>query len=165
MPCLTLRENTERPVTVTEGTNRIVGNDPQRIVSEALYEQAAGAKGKPVFSLTVVDFPATVLRTGFNAPAVDEVDLSAYAGAVGDVIAVRASDDFRVTGVRVAVVDAGGAALESGDAVETLPDSGRWVYTATAAVPTGTDSALTRLAVQATDLPSGVGSTEAEKTV
>jgi UDP-N-acetylglucosamine 2-epimerase (non-hydrolysing) len=36
VPCLTLRENTERPVTVTEGTNRIVGNDPQRIVSEAL---------------------------------------------------------------------------------------------------------------------------------
>ncbi|MBN1179248.1 MAG: UDP-N-acetylglucosamine 2-epimerase (non-hydrolyzing) [Anaerolineae bacterium] len=36
VPCLTLRENTERPVTVTEGTNRIVGNDPQRIVSAAL---------------------------------------------------------------------------------------------------------------------------------
>jgi len=36
VPCLTLRENTERPVTVTEGTNRIVGNDPERIVTEAL---------------------------------------------------------------------------------------------------------------------------------
>jgi UDP-N-acetylglucosamine 2-epimerase (non-hydrolysing) len=35
IPCLTLRENTERPVTVTQGTNRIVGNDPGRIVSEA----------------------------------------------------------------------------------------------------------------------------------
>jgi UDP-N-acetylglucosamine 2-epimerase (non-hydrolysing) len=36
VPCLTLRENTERPVTVTQGTNIIVGNDPERIVSEAL---------------------------------------------------------------------------------------------------------------------------------
>jgi UDP-N-acetylglucosamine 2-epimerase (non-hydrolysing) len=36
VPCLTLRENTERPVTVTQGTNRIVGNAPERIVSEAL---------------------------------------------------------------------------------------------------------------------------------
>jgi len=36
VPCLTLRENTERPVTVTQGTNRIVGNDPGRIVREAL---------------------------------------------------------------------------------------------------------------------------------
>lgn len=35
IPCLTLRENTERPVTVTEGTNRIVGQDSRRIVSAA----------------------------------------------------------------------------------------------------------------------------------
>lgn len=35
VPCLTLRENTERPITVTEGTNIVVGRDPQRIVAEA----------------------------------------------------------------------------------------------------------------------------------
>lgn len=33
VPCLTLRENTERPVTVTEGTNKIVGTDPDAIES------------------------------------------------------------------------------------------------------------------------------------
>jgi len=31
--CLTLRENTERPVTLTRGTNTLVGADPERIVS------------------------------------------------------------------------------------------------------------------------------------
>ena len=31
VPCLTLRENTERPITVTEGTNQLVGSDPDRI--------------------------------------------------------------------------------------------------------------------------------------
>lgn len=31
VPCLTLRANTERPVTVTEGTNRLIGTDPSRI--------------------------------------------------------------------------------------------------------------------------------------
>ena len=36
VPCLTLRENTERPVTVTQGTNTVVGRDPERIVTEAL---------------------------------------------------------------------------------------------------------------------------------
>jgi UDP-N-acetylglucosamine 2-epimerase (non-hydrolysing) len=33
--CLTLRENTERPITVTQGTNTIVGLSPQVILSEA----------------------------------------------------------------------------------------------------------------------------------
>jgi UDP-N-acetylglucosamine 2-epimerase (non-hydrolysing) len=32
IPCVTLRENTERPVTVDEGTNTIVGQDPGRIL-------------------------------------------------------------------------------------------------------------------------------------
>jgi UDP-N-acetylglucosamine 2-epimerase (non-hydrolysing) len=36
VPCLTLRENTERPITVTEGTNQVVGRDPERIVAAAL---------------------------------------------------------------------------------------------------------------------------------
>jgi UDP-N-acetylglucosamine 2-epimerase (non-hydrolysing) len=33
VPCLTLRMNTERPVTVTRGTNRVVGTDPAAIAS------------------------------------------------------------------------------------------------------------------------------------
>jgi UDP-N-acetylglucosamine 2-epimerase (non-hydrolysing) len=35
VPCLTLREGTERPVTVTDGTNRIVGTSAPVIVAEA----------------------------------------------------------------------------------------------------------------------------------
>lgn len=35
IPCLTLRENTERPITVAQGTNTIVGVEPHRIVSAA----------------------------------------------------------------------------------------------------------------------------------
>jgi UDP-N-acetylglucosamine 2-epimerase (non-hydrolysing) len=31
VPCLTLRQNTERPATVDEGTNRLVGSDPDAI--------------------------------------------------------------------------------------------------------------------------------------
>jgi UDP-N-acetylglucosamine 2-epimerase (non-hydrolysing) len=36
VPCLTLRDNTERPITVTEGTNQIVGRDHNPIVKAAL---------------------------------------------------------------------------------------------------------------------------------
>ncbi len=35
VPCLTLREVTERPVTTLEGTNTLVGRFPERIVAEA----------------------------------------------------------------------------------------------------------------------------------
>src|ERR1700733_8698909 len=33
VPCLTLRQNTERPVTVTKGTNRIIGQDPEKMLA------------------------------------------------------------------------------------------------------------------------------------
>jgi UDP-N-acetylglucosamine 2-epimerase (non-hydrolysing) len=42
IPCLTLRENTERPVTVTHGTNRVVGVQTADIVSG--FEQALATK-------------------------------------------------------------------------------------------------------------------------
>ncbi|MGH6612431.1 MAG: UDP-N-acetylglucosamine 2-epimerase, partial [Burkholderiaceae bacterium] len=32
VPCLTMRPNTERPITVDEGTNTVVGNDRERIL-------------------------------------------------------------------------------------------------------------------------------------
>jgi UDP-N-acetylglucosamine 2-epimerase (non-hydrolysing) len=41
VPCLTLRDNTERPVTLTEGTNQLVGRDPGRIVAAACRVLAA----------------------------------------------------------------------------------------------------------------------------
>jgi UDP-N-acetylglucosamine 2-epimerase (non-hydrolysing) len=34
VPCLTVRENTERPITVKIGTNTVVGRDPKRIREE-----------------------------------------------------------------------------------------------------------------------------------
>jgi len=35
VPCLTLRENTERPITISQGTNLLVGTDPVKIVAAA----------------------------------------------------------------------------------------------------------------------------------
>lgn len=36
VPCLTLRDNTERPVTISKGTNILVGTDPDKIRAAAL---------------------------------------------------------------------------------------------------------------------------------
>ena len=41
VPCLTLRENTERPITTQLGTSRLVGHDPEAI-RQAFAEVAAG---------------------------------------------------------------------------------------------------------------------------
>lgn len=41
VPCLTLRQNTERPITVQQGTNTVVGNAPERIL-RALAEVLDG---------------------------------------------------------------------------------------------------------------------------
>jgi UDP-N-acetylglucosamine 2-epimerase (non-hydrolysing) len=48
IPCLTLRENTERPITVTAGTNRLV--KPEGLGSALEAALAAGAK-RPVIEL------------------------------------------------------------------------------------------------------------------
>ena len=44
VPCLTVRENTERPITVTEGTNTLVGLNPEHLKEEA--HQILCGKGK-----------------------------------------------------------------------------------------------------------------------
>jgi UDP-N-acetylglucosamine 2-epimerase (non-hydrolysing) len=47
VPCLTLRENTERPVTVTKGTNVLVGDDAVKLKTElARVLEGKGKKGR-----------------------------------------------------------------------------------------------------------------------
>jgi UDP-N-acetylglucosamine 2-epimerase (non-hydrolysing) len=44
VPCLTMRENTERPITVSEGTNTLVGRDRMYIAS--LLDEVLAGGGK-----------------------------------------------------------------------------------------------------------------------
>ena len=46
VPCVTLRNNTERPATVTDGTNVLAGQDPKRILAAAREVLAAPAGGR-----------------------------------------------------------------------------------------------------------------------
>ena len=45
--CLTMRENTERPITIEQGTNRLVGTDPKRILQAALETLDAPPRFSP----------------------------------------------------------------------------------------------------------------------
>jgi UDP-N-acetylglucosamine 2-epimerase (non-hydrolysing) len=44
VPCITLRENTERPITVEQGTNTVVGTDQARILD--CYQEIMSRGGK-----------------------------------------------------------------------------------------------------------------------
>jgi UDP-N-acetylglucosamine 2-epimerase (non-hydrolysing) len=46
VPCLTLRPNTERPATVEQGTNRVVGTDPEKVVAAAEETLARPPEGR-----------------------------------------------------------------------------------------------------------------------
>ncbi|HZT15011.1 MAG TPA: UDP-N-acetylglucosamine 2-epimerase (non-hydrolyzing) [Gaiellaceae bacterium] len=69
VPCFTLRDNTERPVTITAGTNTLLGLAPRRIsdVAALLSEKVAGPAAPPPLwdgraAERVVDVLAATLR-------------------------------------------------------------------------------------------------------
>jgi len=70
VPCLTLRENTERPVTIEAGTNRLVGTDPEHIVA-AFHEAVSGprpSRTPPLWDGRSADRIAAVLAGRLRRP-------------------------------------------------------------------------------------------------
>jgi UDP-N-acetylglucosamine 2-epimerase (non-hydrolysing) len=69
VPCITLRENTERPITVTQGTNHVVGTDPDRIVSavQSALQAVASATPIPIWDGHAADRIARILVSGGQA--------------------------------------------------------------------------------------------------
>ena len=53
VPCLTVRENTERPITLTEGTNTLVGRDIPRLRSE--LDRVLAQPAKPARPIALWD--------------------------------------------------------------------------------------------------------------
>ncbi|MBN1303324.1 MAG: hypothetical protein JXA13_02735 [Anaerolineales bacterium] len=120
----------------------------------SLYEQAAAEKGLPVFALTVADY--------FHAPEIDEIDLQAYNGNVGEEIVVYAHDNVAVNQVQVSLRDENDQLMENGLATEEPAGSGRWVYSALTQAPY---RATVRVVVTASDLPGGATISTVEKEV
>jgi hypothetical protein len=82
---------------------------------------------------------------------VEEIDVSAYNGKIGDVLTILAVDDLEVVSVAVTIRDAAGQTLESGAATN---DHGIWRYAATCAVPAGS---AVRITATAKDRPEHTG--------
>ncbi|MPY86446.1 MAG: UDP-N-acetylglucosamine 2-epimerase (non-hydrolyzing) [Luteitalea sp.] len=66
VPCLTVRDNTERPITVTHGTNRLIGRSPQRLqlaIQQVLDSDRSGGTAPPLWDGHASDRIAAVLST------------------------------------------------------------------------------------------------------
>jgi len=114
---------------------------------KAAYDDATTG-GQTAYNVAVADF--------FHAPEIKEINVSKYTGKTGDTITVKATDDFKVTGVSVAIYNADGSEVEHGLAVQSA-NGVEWVYTATA------DNASLdgdKIVVLATDLPGNETSEE-----
>ena len=70
VPCLTLRETTERPITVDEGTNEVVGTDPARIsdaVQRVLHGRGKRGQRPVLWDGHAAERIAAVLRQALEA--------------------------------------------------------------------------------------------------
>lgn len=128
---------------------RMAMADPE---TAALYKTVAEEKDRPIFALLVADF--------FNAPVVDELDVSEYQGTISSPIYVRAHDDFSVQSVRVIITENGGTELELGEATIEAGGTGRWKYTGKTTIPAGTSI---RIQVMVKDRPGNVTNKEQTK--
>lgn len=115
---------------------------------KAAYEDVTTG-GQTAFNVAVADF--------FHAPEIKDVDVSGYTGKSGDKIIIRATDDFKVSSVMVAIYNADGTEVEHGLAIQS-PNGVDWIYTTTQA---NASLAGDRIVIQATDIPGNV--TEQQK--
>jgi hypothetical protein len=97
----------------------------------AFYEALAAEREVTAHIVAFTDF--------LVAPSFKPLNLTDYKGQVGDPIVIRAVDDIGLADVQVTLTANDGRQIETGKAVEAGFRTGIWTYTATAAVPLGSD--------------------------
>ena len=104
------------------------------------YVARAKSRGVSPFNVATADF--------LHPPEIQSIDVSAYTGAVGQVIQISAVDDVEVATVGVLIVTDTGTIVEKGSAVVSAADPHQWAYTTTAAAP----SSSVKIVVDVADL-------------
>ncbi len=111
------------------------------VKGDEIYVNKANGSVQSPYNVAIADW--------FHAPEILELDASAWNGAPGQVIRIKAMDDVQVTQVSVAITDGAGTVSEQGQAVRS--DGLWWNYTTTATAPEGP-----RIVATARDLPGHI---------
>jgi hypothetical protein len=106
--------------------------------AKALYEAAISARLNSGYAVAMSDY--------LTVPRIDIMDTDGYHGSVGDVIKVRAWDDFKVKSLTVVIKGPNGEELERGDAIFSTDVDPDWIYTVRTANPTLAGSSITAIA-------------------
>jgi hypothetical protein len=117
--------------------------------SNALYQTGVNETKLAAFNVAMCDY--------LIAPKVELIDILGYRGRVGDVIVVKATDDFMVTRVWVMIMNAAGDIIEEGDAGPDVSRVNLWQYKATIANPSWKGMTMKAIAY---DRPANTGTLE-----
>jgi hypothetical protein len=104
-----------------------------------LADPAAREFYKPIALQREISIYALAVGDFLKVPEIKPLNLAAYKGEVGDIIQIRALDDVGLADLDIRIVAQDGTLIEQGKAVELGVGSGKWTYTATAAVALGSD--------------------------
>lgn len=114
-------------------------------VTKAYYQPAPNSRYISAYAAAMADY--------MKAPQILSVNTTAYQGVIGNAIIVRATDNFKVALVNVAVFRADGSVLEQADAVLTDGTIDEFIFKATVA---NAAVAGTKILVTVRDMPGNI---------
>ncbi|HRI78127.1 MAG TPA: hypothetical protein PLR06_01220 [Cyclobacteriaceae bacterium] len=120
--------------------------DPE---SKALYETGITDKKRTAYTVALTDY--------LRSPKVHFIDAQDYLGQVNDLIVVKATDDFMVTGVKIFITASDGSLIEKGEATPDPKRTNEFFYKVTEVNPSVPG---TRIKATAYDRPGNTGSLE-----
>jgi hypothetical protein len=106
---------TGRQLMATAYARRAI-KDPEM---KAMY-QAVVKGGQRAFNIAMID--------ALQAPVVESIQADNYNSRAGDLIIVRATDNFKVAGVVVSIHNQAGDLIEEGDAIMQENEEMEWLY-------------------------------------
>lgn len=104
----------------------------------AMYQAAVSARLNSGYAVAMSDY--------LSVPRIDSIDADGYRGTAGDVIKVRAWDDFKVEGVTVVIESESGEELERGEATFSTDVKPDWLYTVRTPNPQRAGTTVTAIA-------------------